>query len=201
MARFARREFAPALRVAQPALRGPPPPSSAPSSILASSRLVADLYVHANGKVRLVDLAVPGGTTSPLLFDSWEEVFSEKRRERSENGNNSGGEEREDDIENGADDDASDAELSLPSSSEGEEDESEEGEGDDGGEETGTAGRAALPPSGGPTQSPRAVVRFRVVGGSRGAMAPGRSLYGAPHDFADGECVEALIERLRATEG
>ena len=43
------------------------------------------------------------------------------------------------------------------------------------------------------------VVRFRVVA-ARGGIAPGRSLYGAPHDFADGDCVEALVERLKATE-
>lgn len=206
VARFVRRELAPALlAVARPAVDDsssslPQPPSS----VLASSRLVADLYVHASGKVRLVDLAVPGGTTSPLLFASFEEIFAEREEEGNGNGNGNGEEgEEEEQIDNG--DDASDAELSLPSSSEdeeeeSEEEESEEEEADDGRAErrtTTTTTPLPLPPS----QRPPTKVRFRVVGGARGGIAPGRSLYGAPHDFADGECVEALVERLKATEG
>ena len=201
VARFVRRELAPALRVARPASRGsdsssvPAPP---PSSVLASSRLVADLYVHSSGKVRLVDLAVPWGTTSPLLFSAWEEVFPEKTG-RERNGSVGGEQEQgEEEIENGDDEDASDAELSLPSSS----DDDAEGEesGDEDGERTEQQQQqhATFPPHERPPPAPR--VRFRVVGGAAGGrIAPGRSLYGAPHDFADGECVEALVERLRTT--
>lgn len=193
VARFVRRELAPALRIARPASSD----SSSllpPSSVLASSRLVADLYVHANnGKVRLVDLAVPGGTTSPLLFSAWEEVYPERARERGQNGTSGGqeeGQEEEEEIEDG--DDASDAELSLPSSSD-----EDEGDDSEGGEESEQhQQQTAFPP-----HEPAPRVRFRVVSGasSRGRIAPGRSLYGAPHDFADGECVEALVERLRTT--
>jgi len=202
VARFACRELAPALLVAaRPASAGAS--SSVPSpSVLASSRLVADLYVHASGKVRLVDLAVPGGTTSPLLFSSWEEVFPELRRgggAAAGGGEENGSGEREEAREEGEeeigsgdddDDDASDAELSLPSSSSDDDDdeESSSDEGDEGSEAR--AGKQTLP---------TARVRFRVVA-ARGGIAPGRSLYGAPHDFADGDCVEALVERLKATE-
>ena len=201
VARFVRRELAPALlQVARPALDDSTSSSVPPSSVLDASRLVADLYVHASGKVRLVDLGVPGGTTSPLLFASFEEIFAE--RGGGGGGGGGGGEEgsgngngEEEEIDN---DDASDAELSLPSSSEDEED--EEGEEEESEEEEGD-GRAerrttTLPPYERPPK-----VRFRVVGSARGGIAPGRSLYGAPHDFADGECVEALVERLKATEG
>lgn len=184
VARFVRKELAPALRVAQPASSD----SSAapPSSVLASSRLVADLYVHANnGKVRLVDLAAPGGTTSPLLFSAWEEVYPERRGERENGSGEQQQEEKEGDIEKG--DDASEAELSLPSSSD--DDEGEESEDDE-------QQQTSFPP-----YEPALRVHFRVVSGasSRGRIAPGRSLYGAPHDFADGECIEALVERLRTT--
>ena len=94
--------------------------------------------------------------------------------------------------------DASDAELSLPSSSSEDVEEEEDDGYTDEICESGTAEQQqqkTLPPY----ERPRRVVRFRVVGGaaSRGRIAPGRSLYGAPHDFADGECVEALVERHR----
>ena len=233
VARFARRELAPALlAAARPASAGAPPPSSlAPPSALASSRFVADLYVHASGKVRLVDLAVPGGTTSPLLFSAWEEVFPERGggggggaaaggggggggggaaagggggEENGSGERDEGEEEREgeEEIENGGDDDdASDVELSIPSSSSDDDDEEEGEESEDGGSERAEQQTLPSPP---PARRERAGarVRFRVVAGSaRGGIAPGRSLYGAPHDFADGECVEALVERLKATEG
>ena len=205
VARFVRRELAPALRVARPASSASSAPP--PSSILASSRLVADLYVHASGKVRLVDLAVPGGTTSPLLFSAWEHVFPERRGEER-----SGGEERrrqeEEEVESGDDEHTSDAELSLPSSSDDDDDEEEDDSEDDEASERGAAEQqqqqqqqqtTTLPPY---EERPPPRVRFRVIGGARsGRIAPGRSLYGAPHDFADGECVEALVERLKATEG
>lgn len=209
VARFARRELAPALLVAaRPASAGAS--SSVPSpSVLASSRLVADLYVHASGKVRLVDLAVPGGTTSPLLFSSWEEVFPELRRgggaggggEENGSGEQEEGREGEEEIGNGDDDDdASDAELSLPSSSSDDDDDDEEESSDE--EDEGSEGRAEQQqqrPTTLPTAAAARVVRFRVVA-ARGGIAPGRSLYGAPHDFADGDCVETLVERLKATE-
>ena len=208
VARFVRRELAPALlAAARPASTGDAdvalPSSSSSSSVLASSRLVADLYVHASGKVRLVDLAVPGGTTSPLLFSGWEEVFPEGGRgggEASGRGGGGGEEERGrgEEIENGGDDDddASDAELSLPSSSSSSS--SSSGDGEEGEEESEDESSERTEEQ---RRTARRVVRFRVVGGARGGIAPGRSLYGAPHDFADSECVEALVERLRATEG
>ena len=58
-----------------------------------------------------------------------------------------------------------------------------------------TAGEASGGEGGG--GGPRARTPFRVVGAA-GRIAPGRSLYGAPHDMVSGEVVDALVDRLRA---
>lgn len=221
VARFVRRELAPALsQVARPAspspMQGeqqssssapPPPPSSFSRprlSALATSRLVADVYVHAKGKVRLVDLALPEGTTSPLLFSSWEEVFSGSdnddgdREEEEANGNGIG-----DENDGEEDEDASDAEFSLLSSSSSSSSSSDEGDDEDDDEDgniTTTANNNNNNNSSGSRRKKKKRVRFRVVSAA-GGIAPGRTLYGAPHDFLDGECVEALVERLRTSEG
>jgi hypothetical protein len=76
-----------------------------------------------------------------------------------------------------------------------------------GGAGSGGGGAAAPPP--GPAW-PEGEAMFPVCGGGArvpfrivehaGAVAPGRTLYGAPHDMVAGEAVEELARRLRAGE-
>ena len=207
VARFVRRELAPAcwrLRGRRRCASSAPPPSS----ILASSRLVADLYVHASGKVRLVDLAVPGRDDFPAAVLVVGGVFAERERGRGTRRNGEerrrrgrGGRKRRRRTHLGRR--AEPPLFQRRRRRREEEEESEEEEANEGGQQSGSSSSSSskrqrsLPTK--TTTPPRPLPRRRRR--ESGGIAPGRSLYGAPHDFADGECVEALVERLKATEG
>ena len=133
-----------------------------------------DAYVHVSGKARLVDINPVGGATAPLLVE-WGELFPEWREE-------------------GGAAAATAAPAPAPAwPPPGEEtfavgDEEEASSDDDDASSTSSA-------------PPLSSIPFRVVDASGPAIAPGRTLYGAPHDFvAGGANVEDLARRLRRGE-
>ena len=168
-----------------------------------------DAYVHSSGRARVVDFNPVGGTTSALLFD-WADL-PYGGGGGADVGRNT--HEPAPDAEDASSDASSrdgDDWFSVCSSDDERGDGAKVAGGDDAGltgaEGSNCAGLAnGSAPSTCAQPAPnrllrqRRYVQFRVVR-AVGGVTPGRTLYGVPHDFVDGDTVDDLVRRLRQGE-